>query len=195
MALSRAGLEELGLHEASAWMALMDAQAEMLAGNPAAAASAARDTERITRAIGDRWFLSAALVDYAHALLAQDRRRRRGGGRRGHRHRPRAERHGVADQAPHRPCKARRPPGRSRARPDRGRARPSSSRTEPTSSSFERTPTASSRSVLLSAGKPHEAERAAERSLELCEAKENVAAASRRPPATALLGGCLDAEA
>ncbi len=72
MARSRAGLEELGLHEASAWMALMDAQAEMLAGSPATAASAARDTERITRAIGDRWFLSAALVDYAHALLAQD---------------------------------------------------------------------------------------------------------------------------
>ena len=39
MALSRAGLEELGLHEASAWMALMDAQAEMLAGNPTVAAA------------------------------------------------------------------------------------------------------------------------------------------------------------
>ena len=71
MAESRAGLEELGLHEASAWMALMDARAEMSAGNPAAAAEAALDAQRITRAIGDRWFLSAALVDYAHALLAQ----------------------------------------------------------------------------------------------------------------------------
>ena len=71
MAESRAGLEELGLHEASAWMALMHAQAEMSAGDPAAAAAAALDAQRITRAIGDRWFLSAALVDHAHALLAQ----------------------------------------------------------------------------------------------------------------------------
>ena len=64
---------------------------------------AALDAQRITRAIGDRWFLSAALVDHAHALLAQGLRRRRGGGRRGNRQRPGAERHGVADQAPYGP--------------------------------------------------------------------------------------------
>ena len=111
MAESRAGLEELGLHEASAWMALMDAQAEMLAGNPAAAASAACDAERITRSIGDRWFLSAALVDHAHAILTDDR---------GDEATAAVEaidtvlapsRHGVADQAAHCPCAPRRSSG------------------------------------------------------------------------------------
>jgi DNA-binding SARP family transcriptional activator/tetratricopeptide (TPR) repeat protein len=70
---SREGLNDLGLHQASIWMAVFDAQAERLAGDAAAAETALDDAERIASEIGDRWFLSTILVDRAHVLLDQDR--------------------------------------------------------------------------------------------------------------------------
>jgi hypothetical protein len=54
-------------------MALFDGQAELLAGDSAAAERAFDEAERIAVEIGDRWFESTILVDRAHAVLAQDR--------------------------------------------------------------------------------------------------------------------------
>ena len=71
LAAARAGLVELGMQQASVWMAVYDAVAEMLAGDAAAAVQALEDAERIAIEIGDRWFLSTILVDRAHAVLAQ----------------------------------------------------------------------------------------------------------------------------
>jgi class 3 adenylate cyclase len=176
MARSRAGLEELGLHEASAWMALMDAQAEMLAGSPATAASAARDTERITRAIGDRWFLSAALVDYAHALLAQD-------------HIGDAVAAVEAIETVPAPSDMewliKRHTARARLAACQGEAEHGLSEARQAVELADRTDLIVFRAhahhvladLLLSAGQPQEAEEAAERSLELCESKGNAAAA------------------
>ncbi len=73
LARARGGLAELTLKQASVWMAVFDAQAEMLAGDGAAAERALDDAERIAVEIGDRWFVSTILVDRAHAILAQDR--------------------------------------------------------------------------------------------------------------------------
>jgi tetratricopeptide (TPR) repeat protein len=73
LARSRDGLNDLGLHQASIWMAVFDAQAQLLAGDPARAEAALADAECVAREIGDRWFLSTILVDRAHVLLAQDR--------------------------------------------------------------------------------------------------------------------------
>ena len=177
MAQSRAGLEELGLHEASAWMALMDAQAEMLAGNPAAAARAAQDTQRITRAIGDRWFLSAALVDYAHASLAQD-------------HLDEATAAVEAIDTVPAPSDMewliKRHTARGRLAARRGDAEHGVTEARHAVELADLTDLLVYRAdaygvlahLLLSAGRAREAEEAAERSLELCEAKENVAAAS-----------------
>ena len=178
MALSRAGLEELGLHEASAWMALMDAQAEMLAGNPTVAAAAARDTERITRAIGDRWFLSAALVDYAHALLAQDRVEDAAAA---------VEAIDTVPAPSDMEWLIKRHTARARLAAHRGEAEDSLTEARQAVELADRTDLIVFRAdahlvlahVLLSADKRHEAERAAERSLELCDEKENVAAAAQ----------------
>ena len=178
MARSRAGLEELGLHEASAWMALMDAQAEMLAGNPAAAARAAHDAQRVTRAIGDRWFLSAALVDYAHAILAQER------------HDDAAAAVEEIDTVPA-PSDLewliKRHTARGMLAARQGDAERSLTETRQAVELADPTDLIVYcadayrvlAEVLLSADRPQEAEEAAERSLELSEAKENVAAASR----------------
>jgi hypothetical protein len=67
---SRDGLRALGLHEASIWMAMFDAQAEMLAGDAVAARIALDEAERLAAEIGDRWFQSTILVDRAHVILA-----------------------------------------------------------------------------------------------------------------------------
>jgi hypothetical protein len=72
MAASRAGLAELGLRQACAYMALFDAQLEMLAADPTAAERAVRDAERITAETGDRWFQATVHVDLAIALLARE---------------------------------------------------------------------------------------------------------------------------
>ena len=71
IAAARAGLQDLGLRQASVWMAVHDALAESLAGDAAAAERALEEAERLADAIGDRWFLSTILVDRAHAVLAQ----------------------------------------------------------------------------------------------------------------------------
>jgi DNA-binding SARP family transcriptional activator/tetratricopeptide (TPR) repeat protein len=73
LARSRRGLEELGLQQASVWMAVYAAVADVLAGDLVAAERALDDAERIAEAIGDRWFYSTILVDRAHVLLAQER--------------------------------------------------------------------------------------------------------------------------
>ncbi len=72
MAHSRRGLLELGLRQACAYMALFDAQLELLAGDAAAAQLAARDAELITSETGDRWFQATVRVDLALALLAAE---------------------------------------------------------------------------------------------------------------------------
>ena len=177
MARSRAGLEELGLHEASAWMALMDAQAEMLAGNPLAAARAAQDTQRITRAIGDRWFLSAALVDYAHAILAQDHLGEAAAA---------VEAIDTAPAPSDMEWLIKRHTARGKLAARRGdaaggvtEARQAVELADPTDLIVYRADAYRVLAhLLLSAGRAREAEEAAETSLELCEAKENVAAAS-----------------
>ena len=74
MARARQGLSEMGLGEMAAYLALLDAMAEMLADNPAAAERAALDAAAIASASGDRWFLSTVHVDLAHAIIAQGRR-------------------------------------------------------------------------------------------------------------------------
>jgi DNA-binding SARP family transcriptional activator len=70
MAGSRAGLDELGLRQACAYMALFDGQLEMLAGDRAAAERAVRDAARVTAETGDRWFESTVRVDLALVLLS-----------------------------------------------------------------------------------------------------------------------------
>jgi DNA-binding SARP family transcriptional activator/tetratricopeptide (TPR) repeat protein len=70
---SREGLQELGLRQASIWMAVFDAEVRLLAGDPASAADALDDAARVASEIGDRLFLATIRVERAHALLAQDR--------------------------------------------------------------------------------------------------------------------------
>jgi DNA-binding SARP family transcriptional activator len=73
MALARDGLAELGLDATGAYFALLDALAETIAGDPAAAERAVLDAGAIVAESGDRWFLSMVNVDLAHAILAQNR--------------------------------------------------------------------------------------------------------------------------
>jgi tetratricopeptide (TPR) repeat protein len=73
MARARDGLAELGLDATSAYFALLDAMAETVAGDPAAAERAVLDADAIVAESGDRWFRSMVYVDVAHAILAQDR--------------------------------------------------------------------------------------------------------------------------
>ncbi|HEX6620700.1 MAG TPA: hypothetical protein VF024_13625, partial [Solirubrobacteraceae bacterium] len=70
---SREGLRELGLRQASIWMAVFDAEVRLLAGDPASAEDALDDAGRVAGEIGDRLFLATIRVDRAHALLAQER--------------------------------------------------------------------------------------------------------------------------
>ena len=65
MALARDGLAELGLDATSAYFALLDAMAETVAGDPAAAERAVLDAEAIVAESGDRWFGSMVHVDVA----------------------------------------------------------------------------------------------------------------------------------
>jgi tetratricopeptide (TPR) repeat protein len=73
LAKARNGLAELRHRQAADWMAVVDAHAQMLAGDPAAAERALDDAEKVAIEIGDRWFESTIRVDRAHAVLAQDR--------------------------------------------------------------------------------------------------------------------------
>ena len=70
---SREGLRELGLRQASIWMAVFDAEVRLLAGDPASAGDALDDAARVACEIGDRLFLATIRVERAHVLLAQDR--------------------------------------------------------------------------------------------------------------------------
>jgi ATP/maltotriose-dependent transcriptional regulator MalT len=70
---SREGLQELGLRQASIWMAVFDAEVRLLAGDPASAGEALDDAARVASEIGDRLFLATIRVERAHVLLAQDR--------------------------------------------------------------------------------------------------------------------------
>ncbi len=70
---SREGLRELGLRQASIWMAVFDAEVRLLAGDPASAGDALDDAARVASEIGDRLFLATISVERAHVLLAQDR--------------------------------------------------------------------------------------------------------------------------
>jgi hypothetical protein len=70
---SREGLRELGLRQASIWMAVFDAEVRLLAGDPVAAGDALDDAARVAGEIGDRLFLATIRVERAHVLLAQDR--------------------------------------------------------------------------------------------------------------------------
>jgi DNA-binding SARP family transcriptional activator len=70
---SREGLRELGLRQASIWMAVFDAEVRLLAGDPASAGDALDDAGRVASEIGDRLFLATIRVERAHVLLAQDR--------------------------------------------------------------------------------------------------------------------------
>ena len=60
------------MQQASVWMAVYAAMADVLAGDLEAAERALDDAERTALAIGDRWFASTILVDRAHVLLAQE---------------------------------------------------------------------------------------------------------------------------
>jgi len=74
MAAARAGLAELQIGSIAVYMALLDAVAESLAGNPAAAERAALDAEAIASETGERGLLSSFVaVELAHATLAQGR--------------------------------------------------------------------------------------------------------------------------
>jgi hypothetical protein len=73
MAEAREGLAGLQLGEIAAYLALLDALAETLAGDPASAERAVLEAEAIVSASGDRWYLSLIYVDLAHAVLAQHR--------------------------------------------------------------------------------------------------------------------------
>ena len=123
LARSRDGLNDLGLHQASIWMAVFDAQAQLLAGDPIRAEAALADAECVAREIGDRWFLSTILVDRAHVLLAPGapRGRRRRSGR--HRGGAVPERHRVEHQAAGGPRQARRSRGAGGARAGAGARR------------------------------------------------------------------------
>ena len=73
MADARAGLAELHLGVISAYLALLDAIAETVAGDPAAAERAVRDAEAIIVGSGTSWYLSLIYGDLALAILAQHR--------------------------------------------------------------------------------------------------------------------------
>jgi DNA-binding SARP family transcriptional activator len=70
---SREGLRELGLRQASIWMAVFDAEVRLLAGDPVSAGEALDDAGRVASEIGDRLFMATIRVERAHVLLAQDR--------------------------------------------------------------------------------------------------------------------------
>ena len=73
MAEARAGLAELHLGVIAAYLALLGAIAETLAGDPVAAERAVRDAEAMIVGSEARWYLSFIYADLAHAVLAQHR--------------------------------------------------------------------------------------------------------------------------
>jgi len=73
MAAARAGLAELGVTLMAVYLALLEAIAETLAGDPAAAERAVRDADAMVAGSSDRWHHAMVSVDLAHAIIAQGR--------------------------------------------------------------------------------------------------------------------------
>ena len=70
---ARAGFADLRLDLMAAYLALLVALAEMLAGDPVAAERAVRDAEAMVSGPGDRWYQAMVNVDLALTVIAQDR--------------------------------------------------------------------------------------------------------------------------
>ena len=73
MELARAGFADLRLDLMAAYLALLVALAEQLAGDPVAAERAVRDAEARVSGPGDRWYQAMVNVDLAQTILAQGR--------------------------------------------------------------------------------------------------------------------------
>ena len=73
MRLARAGFADLRLDLMAAYLALLVALAELLAGDPVAAERAVRDAEAMVSGPGDRWYQAMVNVDLAATVIAQDR--------------------------------------------------------------------------------------------------------------------------
>ena len=188
MAESRAGLAELHLGVIAAYLALLEAVAETLAGDPAAAERAVRDAEARIPESGDRWYLSSSRSisptrSSPRATWPTPPRRSRIETLRG------ALRHRVDDQAPHRAGARSRLGGRARTRAA-GRARGGRrSPRRPGSSSAAPTPSATLAELLWATGCDEGAAAAVRRALALDEAKgKRRAAAATRQRFAALLG-------
>ena len=70
---ARAGFADLRLDLMAAYLALLVALAEMVAGDPVAAERAVRDAEAMVSGPGDRWYQAMVNVDLALTVIAQDR--------------------------------------------------------------------------------------------------------------------------
>ena len=70
---ARAGFADLRLDLMAAYLALLVALAEMLAGDPVAAERAVHDAEAMVSGPGDRWYQGMVNVDLAQTLIAQGR--------------------------------------------------------------------------------------------------------------------------
>jgi DNA-binding SARP family transcriptional activator len=70
---ARAGFADLRLDLMAAYLALLVALAETLAGDPVAAERAVRDAEAMVSGPGDRWYQAMVNVDLALTVIAQDR--------------------------------------------------------------------------------------------------------------------------
>ncbi len=70
---ARAGFAELRLDLMAAYLALLVALAELLAGDPVAAERACQDAEAMVSGPGDRWYQAMVNVDLAQAVIAQGR--------------------------------------------------------------------------------------------------------------------------
>ena len=73
MEQARAGFADLRLDLQAAYLALLVALAEMLAGDAVAAERAVRDAEAMVSGPGDRWYQAMVNVDLAPTVIAQGR--------------------------------------------------------------------------------------------------------------------------
>ena len=73
MELARAGFADLRLDLMAAYLALLVALAEMLAGDPVADGALGRDAEARVSGPGDRWYQAMVNVDLAPTVIAQGR--------------------------------------------------------------------------------------------------------------------------
>lgn len=73
MTRARAGFVDLRLDLMAAYLALLVAVAESLAGDPVAAELAVREAEAMVSGPGDRWYQSMVNVDLAQVVIAQGR--------------------------------------------------------------------------------------------------------------------------